>query len=159
VRRISIIAATVPALLALAGCGSSDPPETPTACLSPASSYVVALEGAPDEVLLDGTTPIGDCLVADQEPGQIATVGASIVGAATELNREVRRDPDPQRIAALGYLVGAVQEAEASTGGIHADLKLRLDAAARYTGEGGKPFGAEFERAFGEGYAAGQAGR
>ena len=52
--------------------------------------------------------------------------------------------------------MGAVQEAEASTGGIHQDLKLRLDSAARYKGPGEKPFSAGFERAFGEGYAAGQ---
>ena len=77
--------------------------------------------------------------------------------AAAELNRQVRRDPEPQTIVQLGYLVGAVQEAEASTGGIHQDLKLRLDSAARYNGPGEKPFSAAFERAFGEGYAAGQA--
>jgi len=35
-------------------------------------------------------------------------------------------------------------------------LVLRLDSAARYR-EGGGSFGAEFERAFGEGYAAAQA--
>jgi hypothetical protein len=55
----------------------------------------------------------------------------------------------------LGYLVGAVQEGAAATGGIHEDLVLRLDAAARFTG-GRDAFGARFERAFGVGYAAGQ---
>ena len=69
----------------------------------------------------------------------------------------MRRDPDPAAVVQLGYLVGAVQEAEASTGGIHRDLKLRLDSAARYTGPGDEPFGAAFERSYGEGYAAGQA--
>ncbi len=156
--RVSLTLAGVLATVALAACGDSDDPQTPTACLAPASAYLTALAAAPGEVLLEGTTPISDCLVDEQQPGEIATVGESVVGAATELNREVRRDPDPARIVALGYLVGAVQEAEAGTGGIHADLKLRLDAAARYAGDGGKPFSAAFERAYGEGYAAGQAG-
>ena len=49
-----------------------------------------------------------------------------------------------------------VQEGASSTGGIHKDLVIRLDAAARFT-EGGEPLPVEFERAFGEGYAAGQA--
>jgi hypothetical protein len=81
-----------------------------------------------------------------------------VIDAATELNRRILRDPDPQTILRLGYLVGAVQEGASGTGGIHQDLVLRLDSAARYTGAGGKPFGAEFERSFGHGYAAGQAG-
>ena len=50
------------------------------------------------------------------------------------------------------------RRAAAATGGIHRDLVLRLDAAARFPGPGGEPFGAAFERSFGEGYAAGQAG-
>jgi hypothetical protein len=55
----------------------------------------------------------------------------------------------------LGYLVGAVQRGASETGGIHADLVRRLDAAARFS-EGGKPLPVSFERAFGQGYAAGQ---
>ena len=78
-----------------------------------------------------------------------------MVGAATELNREVRRDFGEATIVELGYLVGAVREAAATTGGIHADLALRLDAAARYAPDE-EPFPASFERAFGRGYAAGQ---
>jgi hypothetical protein len=50
-----------------------------------------------------------------------------------------------------------VQEGAASTGGIHEDLVIRLDTAARYTGRQGGAFPAAFERSFGEGYAAGQA--
>jgi hypothetical protein len=142
----------------IAGCGgSSDEPQTPAACLAPGSAYLRALEAAPAEVRLDGATPISDCLVEDQPGGALQTVGKSVVDAATELNTQARRDPGGQGSVQLGYLVGAVQEGAASTGGIHQDLVLRLDAAARFTGEGGKPFPAEFERAYGEGYAAGQA--
>ncbi len=153
-RRLIALAA---ALAALAGCGSDDAPETPAACLGPAADYLAALEAAPAEVRLGGTTAISDCLVEDQASGALQTVGKSVVDAATELNREVRRDPRSQAAVELGYLVGAVQEGAADTGGIHEDLVIRLDTAARYTGPGGDPFSAAVERAYGEGYAAGQA--
>jgi hypothetical protein len=156
-RRISIGLMGVLAAAAVAGCGSDEPLATPPACLSPPSAYLTALKTAPERVLLGDTTRISDCLVEEQEPGQIAAVGESIIAAATELNRRIRRDPRSPVIVRLGYLVGAVQEAEASTGGIHRDLKLRLDSAARYTGPDAAPFPAAFERAYGEGYAAGQA--
>jgi hypothetical protein len=148
----------VAALVALAGCGSSEPPQTPAACLVPASEYLRALEAAPGDARLDGTTPISSCLVPDQASGALQTVGKSIIDAATELNRQILRHPDPRTIVRLGYLVGAVQEGASGTGGVHHDLVLRLDSAARYSGPSGKPFGAAFERTFGQGYAAGQAG-
>ena len=156
-RRITIGVMGVLAVAAIGGCGSDEPPGTPPACVSPPSAYLTALKAAPERVLLGGTTRISDCLVEEQEPGQIAAVGESIIAAATELNRRIRRDPQPPVIVRLGYLVGAVQEAEASTGGIHRDLKLRLDSAARYNGPNAAPFPAAFERSYGEGYAAGQA--
>jgi hypothetical protein len=145
-------------LALLTGCGgSSDEPETPAACLGTADDYLAALESAPGEVRLDGTTPISDCLVEDQPGGALQTVGKSVVDAATELNAQARRDPAGQGTVQLGYLVGAVQEGASGTGGIHQDLVLRLDTAARFTGPDDKPFPAQFERAYGEGYAAGQA--
>ena len=154
------------ASIALFGCGSDDPPETPDACLSPPAAYLTALRDAPDEALLGGTTPIGFCLVEEQAPGRLNDVGRSIIGAATALNREIREAQAARGSAAaararrrtieLGYLVGAVQEAAADTGGIHVDLVRRLDAAARYLPGGDEGFSASFERAFGEGYAAGQ---
>ena len=146
------------ALTALSACGSSDPPETPAACLSAPSVYLQALEAAPGEVRLDGATPISSCVVADQASGALQTVGKSVVDAATTLNAEIRRSGNTEAIVQLGYLVGAVQEGASGTGGVHADLVLRLDSAARYAGPGGEPFGAAFERSFGEGYAAGQSG-
>ncbi len=155
-RRILILAAGV-AALAGAGCGSSEPPRTPTACLAPASAYLAALRNAPEAVRLAGETPISDCLVADQQPGPLAQVGSAVIEAATVLNREARRRPAGPATVRLGYLVGAVQRAAAGTSGIHQDLTLRLDSSARYTSDG-RPFGASFERAFGLGYAAGQEG-
>ena len=152
-RRIAILAG---ALAALAGCGSDTSPETPTACLAPATDYLSALQDAPGQVRLAGTTPISGCLVEEQASGPLQTVGKSVIDAATELNRQVRRDPGSPAAVRLGYLVGAVQEAATSTGGIHQDLVLRLDSAARYTGPEKKPFPAAFEREYGRGYAAGQ---
>ena len=154
--RLKLTLAGVAAALAVAGCGSDDSPSTPTACLAPASGYLRALAAAPGPVRLDGETPISSCLVEDQPTGTLQTVGKSVIGAATELNRQVLGGGGRKRVVELGYLVGAVQEGASGTGGIHRDLVLRLDSAARYSGPGGKPFGAAFERDFGAGYAAGQ---
>ena len=139
----------------VAGCGSGDAPETPSACLAPASAYLTALEAAPDAVALADGTRIGECVVSEQEPGALAQVGTSVVGAATDLNAAARKRPAGAATVELGYLVGAVEEAAATTGGIHEDLKLRLDSAARFN-PGGEAFPLSFERAFGTGYAAGQ---
>ncbi len=150
----------------LAGCGSDDAPQTPAACVAPASEYLAALETAPGEVRLDGTTAISLCIIKEQEPGALASVGESAIGAATELNSEILRLRDQPGAKAkaelernaiqLGYLVGAVQGAAGETGGIHQDLVLRLDSAARYPGRDDEPFSAEIERYLGQGYNAGQ---
>jgi hypothetical protein len=136
------------------GCGSDDP-ETPIACLLPTADYLRSLEAAPEPVRLEGATPISDCVVPGQDPGSLAEVGRSVVDAATALNREARRRPRGDATLQLGYLVGAVQQGASRTGGIHADLVRRLDRAARFSDQG-QGFSARFERAFGEGYAAGQ---
>lgn len=159
-------AATLLSLAALAGCGSDDAPATPAACIAPASEYVAALQAAPGDVRLDGTTAISLCVIKEQDPGALATVGEGVVGAATELNREILRLREDASAGAnaelgrtavrLGYLVGSVQEAAAQTGGIHQDLVLRLDSAARFTGQRGEPFSVELERALSQGYNAGQ---
>jgi hypothetical protein len=144
--------------LALAACGSGDE-ETPAACLGDADAYLTALAAAPGEVKLEGETPISACLVSGQEPGELGRAGAAIVAAATQLNETARQDPSGPAAVQLGYLVGAVQEGSSDTGGIHADLVRRLDSAARFSppAEGGEQLlPAEFERAFGRGYSAGQ---
>jgi len=141
----------------LPACGEDESDQAaPAACLGDAETYLTALEAAPGEVALEGETPIGACLVEGQGGGQLATVGESAVEAATKLNTEAIEDQSGDAAVRLGYLVGAFQEAASRTGGIHEDLIRRLDAAARFTPKGGSP-GAEFERAYGEGYAAGQA--
>jgi hypothetical protein len=55
----------------------------------------------------------------------------------------------------LGYLAGAVHEGTTHVPS-EADLVRRVDSAARYN-PGGGTLGAAFERAFGKGYAAGEA--
>jgi hypothetical protein len=153
VRRKILVLAGV--LAVVAGCGSDDSPETPTACLAPAADYLEALRAAPGQVRLDGSTPISGCLVSEQEAGQLAQVGQAMVEAATRLNAELRESASDEAAVQLGYLTGAVQEAASTTGGIHEDLTLRLESAANYT-PGGKPFPAAVERFLGQGYAAGQ---
>ena len=156
VRRITS-AGLAAVLMALGACGSEDPPETPVACLGPPADYLRALGDAPGEVRLAGSTPISACIVDEQEPGTLETVGRSLVGTATRLNGQARRDPGGDASVQLGYLAGAVDEAAESTGGIHEDLRLRLASAARFVpGSGALP--ASFERGFAEGYAAGRAG-
>jgi hypothetical protein len=156
--RTTAIAVSCLAAAAFSACGSDDPPETPTACLGPARAYLSALATAPDPVRLADGTPIGACLIDGQAAGPLAQVGEAMVAAATELNRRVR-DRAPARAAVeLGYLVGAAEDAGSATGGIHRDLVLRLESAARYGGTGDEPLPESFERAFEVGYAAGRSG-
>ena len=142
------------AMLVAAGCGSDRESETPAVCLSSSSTFLDALEAAPEDVRLEGSTPISDCLVPGQEGGPLATTGQAMVEAANELNRDVRSSFRRADMVELGYLIGAVQRGAAETEGIHEDLVRRLDSAARFAGEG-EVFPASFERAFGAGYAAG----
>jgi hypothetical protein len=150
-------AAALALLLVVAGCSSDDDePTTPVACLQPAAGYLQALEAAPAAVRLDGTTPISDCLTRGQGSGELANVGESMVSAATQLNAGARRAPGSPASLQLGYLVAAVEKGAAETGGIHADLVRRLQTAAQFSGGRGQP-PASFQRAFGRGFAAGQA--
>jgi hypothetical protein len=160
VRRTAIIAAGCAAVLGLASCGASEPPDTPVACLAPSSAYLSALEVAPGQVRLDGTTPISACLVEEQPAGPLTEVGESMVAAATELNRQaLRGEAAGQSATELGYLVGAAEQGASGTGGIHRDLVLRLESAARYGGASGDAlpdgFQANYDRGYDAGHAAG----
>lgn len=138
------------AAVAAAGCSSDQDQELPAACLAGADAYLRALTAAPEQVRLQGETPISECLLPEQEGGQLATVGKEMVTAATVLNRDAQTDPEGAAALQLGYLVGAI---ERGAEGIHADLVRRVNSAARYSPEGLLP--PEFERTFGRGYAAG----
>ncbi len=143
------------AVLALAGCGNTDN-STPVACLEGSAAYLRALRDAPGAVTLDGETPIGGCLVENQEAGDLATVGTAMVTAATKLNAEARADPGGDANLQLGYLLGAAQRGAASNEGIDAELIRRLSAAARYS-PGGRPLPPSFPRTYREGFDAGEA--
>ena len=140
------------AIALIAGCGNTQDDQAPGACLVDNESYLKALQSAPDPVLLGGTTPISDCLVPQQEAGQLANIGQEMIVAATKLNAEARKDPGGPASVQLGYLIGAVSEGADS---IHTDLVRRLNASARFSETGGA-LPASFERAFGRGYAAGR---
>jgi hypothetical protein len=139
-------------LILIAGCGSSQDDQAPASCLVGNEGYLKALQRAPSPVLLGSTTPISDCLVPQQEAGELANVGQEMIVAATKLNAEARRDPAGPASVQLGYLIGAVSK---GADPIHTDLVRRLNSSARFSETGGT-LPASFERAFGRGYAAGR---
>jgi hypothetical protein len=142
--------------VAASGCGSSgDSTVAPIACTIGTQGYLSSLRAAPGEVLLGKQTPISECLVENQGAGDLAAVGQKLVAAASELNKQSLRDPGGPATVQLGYLVGAIEQGSATTGGIHQDLVRRLESAANFNpGRGGTP--AAFESAYDKGYAAGQ---
>jgi hypothetical protein len=144
-------AAAVLLVSALAACGSKASTSTPSACLEPVGAWLSALQSAPEPVRLSDDTPIGDCFTGAESPD----IAQTAVKVATVLNAQARRDPGGQATVSLGYLDGALH-----AGTTHvpsdADLVRRVDTAARYNPHGGS-LGAAFERAFGKGYAAGEA--
>jgi len=143
------------AIAAGTGCGRANE-RTPVACLSGAQAYLAALRQAPAEVRLNGGVPLGDCLQENQPGGDLATVGAAMLRAATRLNSEARARPGGAASFELGYLVGAVQKRDERTAGIHNELRRRLTAAARYS-PGGRPLPGRFTRAYRRGRSAGLA--
>src|SRR3954462_4041505 len=148
--RRSSIPLVAAALVLVAGCGAKKNDLAPAACLVSNQGYLRALERAPAEVRLGGSTPISDCLVPEQDAGQLANIGREMIVAATKLNAEARQGSDAATLQ-LGYLIGAVSKG-ADT--VHTDLVRRLSAAAEFS-ETGAALPASFQRSFGRGYAAG----
>ena len=149
--RRAIAAAAVLLVSALAACGSKGSTSSPSACLEPVGAWLSALQSAPSAVRLGGQTPISGCFTGTES----LDVAQTAVKVATVLNAHARRDPGGRETVSLGYLDGAVH-----VGTTHvpseADLVRRIETAARYNPHGGS-LGAAFERAFGKGYAAGEA--
>jgi hypothetical protein len=152
-RRLLPFCVLIAAALAT-GCGSTDD-STPVACLEGDGVYLMALKDAPGAVTLRGGTPISSCLVESQPGGDLATVGASMVEAATKLNAEARDEPGGLASLKLGYLLGAAQRGADGTQGIHAELLRRLAAAARYSPDN-QPLPATFLDAYQRGFDAGR---
>jgi hypothetical protein len=153
--RLRSIAAVVVVALVAAGCGGPGD-DTPVACLEGPNVYLRALAEAPGEVRLGGETPISDCLTKNQTGGDLATVGAAMVTAATKLNAEARAKPGGAANLQLGYLLGAASRGAEHTEGIHAELVRRLTAAARYSPDN-RPPPARFLATYEEGFDAGHA--
>jgi len=148
--QIALLIALACSTAALGACSSDDDDETPEACLTQNGDYREALGAAPGEVSFADGTLISECLVPGQSGGDLARTGELMVETATELNADARRDPASPSTVQLGYLIGAI---ERGAEGIHNDLVLRVNSAARFSPNGLLP--AEFERTFGQGYAAG----
>jgi hypothetical protein len=132
--RRPLLIAFVASLIVVGGCGGPGD-STPVACLEGAPAYLRALEDAPGEAELAGTTPISECLAKNQTGGDLATVGTAMLTATTKLNVEARSEPGGTANLQLGYLLGAAQRGAEGTEGIHAELIRRLSAAARYSPE------------------------
>jgi hypothetical protein len=154
-RRLLPVVLSLAVVLAAAGCGGNDD-STPVACLNGSGAYLRALEAVPAEVRLAGEVPISGCLAANQEAGELATVGDAMLDAATALNAEARKEHGGQANVELGYLIGAAQRGAEGTQGIHAELLRRLVAAATYS-PGRQVLSKDFERAYREGFDAGLA--
>jgi hypothetical protein len=148
--RRSTIALVAAAIVAIAGCGAKKNDLAPAACLVSNEGYLRALDRAPAEVRLAGTTPISDCLVPEQDAGQLANIGQEMIVAATKLNGQARAGDEAAALQ-LGYLSGAVSK---GADAIHTDLVRRLTSAAQFSESGGA-LPASFQRAFSRGYAAG----
>jgi hypothetical protein len=154
-RRPFLLAAFA-SLIAISGCGGPDS-STPVACLEGTQAYLKALEAAPGDVELAGTTPISECLAENQSGGDLATVGLAMLRATTKLNAEARTRPGGAANLRLGYLLGAAQRGAEQTEGIHDELVRRLTAAARYSPDN-RPLPAAFLSAFRRGFNTGSAG-
>jgi hypothetical protein len=153
VRRAPLVL-LVPLVLGLAACGSAEESKTPGACLAGPSHYAGALKRAPGDVRLPGGVAISDCLVRNQQTGDLTNVGSYLLRVATQLNVQARRDAAAPTVQ-LGYLVGAVARGAANTGGIHSELQRRIEAAALYS-PAGKPPPEPFDHRYEKGYAAGK---
>ena len=153
VARRGLIALLAPLALLAGGCGGPDD-ATPIACLEGPGPYLAALGNAPGQVRLSGEVPISECLTQNQAGGDLATVGAAMVVAATRLDVEARANPGNEASLQLGYLLGAAQRGAERTEGIHAELIRRLTAAARYSPDN-RPLPPQFAHSYRRGFDAG----
>ncbi|HEX2391855.1 MAG TPA: hypothetical protein VHI77_02940 [Solirubrobacterales bacterium] len=155
--RIAIALGILSALLAVGCGGGRGDDSTPVACLEGTGTYLKALRSAPGAVRLAGETPISDCLVVNQQGGDLATLGEATVEAATQLNARARAEDGAEAALRLGYLIGAAQRGADGTEGIHSDLIRRLTIAARFSPDR-RPLSPAFLAAYERGFAAGHSG-
>jgi hypothetical protein len=149
-----VIGLVVAAALVGVGCGSQGDDSTPVSCREPEAVYREVLAAAPGEARFEDGTAISECLAENQQAGDLATVGETMVTLATKLNAEARRDPGGEAAVELGYLLGAAERGAEKTEGIHADLIRRLTVAARFA-PADDPLPPRFLPAYKRGFNAG----
>ena len=139
-----------------AACGSADEAATPAACLAPASAYLDALEAAPDAVRLDGSTPISDCFPAEQDAADLAQVGEAVIERRRGSTPPRAAIPAASRRSQLGYLGGARSPRGRPRRAASTPTSCGASTRRRSFAPGGEQLPASFQRAYDDGYAAGQ---
>jgi hypothetical protein len=109
----------------LAGCGSEPSRSVPVECKGRSVAVERALERAPGAVRLGGTR-LSACFAPGADPGDVQTLGLTLLPAAEHLAVAARAHPGGPAPLRLGYLVGAVRRG-AARGGVYAELERRLE--------------------------------
>lgn len=145
--------------IAFAGCSSGKMLPTPAACQTTPEIWLGALADAPDQVLLEQSTPISECLPEDQSAAQQEEVGRTALDVATTLSASIKKTPEggefktaDQSALMAGYLVGALEKGANETDGIHDTLIDRIENAATNGLDGASQ---EVQGAYQAGYQAG----
>jgi hypothetical protein len=137
VRRV-VMGSVLAAVLAVAGCGGGDEAILAAGCTQDDGSVVAALEGAPDEVLLEDGTRLSDCVANGMDDADLQSIGITYHRAAERLRDEAREGgggaTSEEAALRLGYLVGATRKGAAGTNGVMAELQRRIEnVAGRYS--------------------------
>jgi hypothetical protein len=114
--------------LALTGCGGGSTAPLPGACTSSPQAIERALAAAPARVLLDGATPLSQCVARAHADAQLQEVGSVFSSTADDL--ALRAATDRRSALALGFLVGATRRGASHVNGIAAELVRRVEQAA-----------------------------
>jgi hypothetical protein len=129
--RSMILTAAVTCGVLVTACGETDP-GTPAGCFVSPASFTSSLRQAPEEVLLDGETPISGCLVRNQSDADLFEFGELALKVATRTSSRMSAPGPAGTKAAIdaGYLVGAVEKGAEDSEGVHATLVERIRSAA-----------------------------
>lgn len=153
-RPVALLATALAAAApALAACGGGDGPDP--ACIASAGAIERALGRAPDPVTLGSGTRLSDCVARATSDADLQNTGLLLTRVADDLAVRAQGG-DAQAALALGYLVGATRRGAAGTNGIHAELRRRMESAARPIADG-PAAGPTVTRALARGMRAGEA--
>src|SRR5262249_38728792 len=96
------------ALLFVAGCGTQDQPEMPSACLDDHAVPTLLKQAPGPARFADGKTKLSDCLVVSSDTADIQQFASAVLDEATFLRKSSRSDPGGRALLELGYLRGAL---------------------------------------------------